>query len=312
MKHIILILGIIAVIGLGTFALMSSKNIPEQSDVLDQDGQIKLVLEETAYGFSFSYPAGKDAYVVVRPEDSVREDLVFVESVFDTQEYAALQASQVATEAPASLAVEVFRNPMNLDPETWIRENSRSNFSLSLDGTISKKKIGLTDFLAYQYDGLYRTDAYVYGQEGYIYVFHNMWSEAESTMKKDMEKVISTIAWSTPLISAQVAHGDIIVSTPASLEVIGSPLTVEGMARGTWFFEASFPMTLVDWDGKIIGQGIAQAQDDWMTEKLVPWKGEIEFIKPPFDKRGYLILQKDNPSGLPEHDDSIEVPILFE
>jgi hypothetical protein len=312
MKHIILILGVIAIIGVGAFMLLKTdlSSVPDIK-VPDQEEQAKMRLEETAYGFSFSYLAGDDGYIVVRPEDAVRKDLVFTESIFATQEYAELQATQVATEAPASLALEVFRNPMNVDPETWIRENTPSNFALSVDGSISKKKLGTTDFLAYQYDGLYRTDAYVYAQEGYIYVFSNMWSDADSAMKKDMEKVISSVIWSIPLISAQVAHGDITVTTPLSMQAVQSPLIVEGMARGTWFFEASFPMTLVDWDGKIIAEGIAQAQGDWMTEELVPWKGEIVFTKPDFDERGYLILQKDNPSGLPEHDDAIEVPILF-
>ena len=28
-------------------------------------------------------------------------------------------------------------------------------------------------------------------------------------------------------------------------------------------------------------------------------------------KRGSLILKKDNPSGMPEHDDALEIPIFF-
>jgi uncharacterized protein YxeA len=311
MKNIILILAVIGVIAVGVFVFVNSTTAVPDSAVPIEQPQTKVVREDTEYGFSFSYEAGKDAYVVVRPEDGVRKDLVFTESIFNTQEYAALQASLVATEAPASLTLEVFRNPMNLESETWIRENGRSNFALSQDGLITKKRLGATEYLSYQYDGLYRTDVYAYAQEGYIYLFSNMWSDAESEMKKDMEEVIRSVVWSTPSIFSSIAHGDIVVSTPLSGDRIMSPVTVEGMARGTWFFEASFPMTLVDWDGKIIAQGVAQAQSDWMTEDMVPWKGEIVFTKPDFDERGYLILQKDNPSGLPENDDSIEIPILF-
>jgi hypothetical protein len=43
----------------------------------------------------------------------------------------------------------------------------------------------------------------------------------------------------------------------------------------------------------------------------------LEFTNPyqvgdqDFMKQGTLIMQKDNPSGLPEHDDAFEIPIRF-
>lgn len=105
------------------------------------------------------------------------------------------------------------------------------------------------------------------------------------------------------------------VESPSSNEEISSPILISGQARGYWFFEASFPVILVDWDGKIIAQSIATAQDEWMTEDFVPFKAEIEFEKPEFigdfSKRGALIFKKDNPTGLPEHDDALEIPIVF-
>lgn len=104
---------------------------------------------------------------------------------------------------------------------------------------------------------------------------------------------------------------DIVLDYPAVASVVSSPLTVRGKARGTWYFEASFPIMIVDWDGKIIGQGIATAQDDWMTEDFVDFEGEITFDQPEYGSRGALILKKDNPSGLPENDDALEVPIFF-
>lgn len=112
------------------------------------------------------------------------------------------------------------------------------------------------------------------------------------------------------------------VESPRAGEVISSPLTIKGEARGFWFFEASFPVILVDWDGRIIAQGIATAKSDpadggagWMTTEFVPFEAELKFEKPEFvgdfSKRGALIFKKDNPSGLPEHDDALEMPILF-
>lgn len=101
------------------------------------------------------------------------------------------------------------------------------------------------------------------------------------------------------------------LTAPLPNEEIFSPLLIKGKARGTWFFEASFPVVLVNWDGLIIAEGYATAQDDWMTEEFVSFEATLEFIKPEYSNRGALILQKDNPSGLPENDNALEIPILF-
>lgn len=109
----------------------------------------------------------------------------------------------------------------------------------------------------------------------------------------------------------------IVVESPAPLTVVNSPLQVTGEARGTWFFEASFPIIITNWDGLIIGEGYATANGDWMTEDFVPFTASIEFTNPyndddpDFMKNGILILKKDNPSGLPENDDALEIPIRF-
>ncbi len=104
------------------------------------------------------------------------------------------------------------------------------------------------------------------------------------------------------------------VQTPIPNQTISSPLIIKGEARGSWFFEASFPVVLTDWDGKIIAQGIAQAKSDWMTNDFVPFTASLNFTadKNAYSKRGSLILRKDNPSGLPENDNALEIPIVFE
>jgi len=104
------------------------------------------------------------------------------------------------------------------------------------------------------------------------------------------------------------------LETPVSGASISSPLVVKGQARGTWFFEGSFPVVLVDWDGKIIGTGIAQAQGEWMTTEFVPFLATLKFTKPDVSvsNRGALILRKDNPSGLPQNDDALEITVVLE
>ena len=105
--------------------------------------------------------------------------------------------------------------------------------------------------------------------------------------------------------------------TPQPYGLINSPLKITGKARGYWFFEASFPIMLTNWDGLIIAEGYATALDDWMTEEFVPFSATLEFVNPyisgegDFMKRGSLILKKDNPSGLSEKNDALEIPISF-
>jgi hypothetical protein len=98
---------------------------------------------------------------------------------------------------------------------------------------------------------------------------------------------------------------------PQNDNKIISPLIIKGEARGNWYFEASFPVVLTNWDGLIIADGIAQAEGEWMTTNFVPFTATLNFEKPSYGERGFLILQKDNPSGLPQHDDAFEIPIYF-
>lgn len=102
------------------------------------------------------------------------------------------------------------------------------------------------------------------------------------------------------------------VSSIAPGEAIASPLILTGEARGTWYFEASFPIAIEDAGGNVIGQGYAQADGEWMTEDFVPFTSiPITFAAQPAGSSGMVVLVKDNPSSLPEHDDYLEIPITF-
>lgn len=104
----------------------------------------------------------------------------------------------------------------------------------------------------------------------------------------------------------------IVLNAPQSGEAITSPLTMTGEARGGWYFEATFPVVLTNWDGLIIAEGYAEAEGDWMTEEFVPFSATLTFEKPEYGDNGFLILQKANASGLPEHDAALEIEIMFE
>lgn len=103
---------------------------------------------------------------------------------------------------------------------------------------------------------------------------------------------------------------DIQVTAPQTNTTIQSPLQITGQAKGSWYFEASFPITLLDGNGNQIAQTTAQAQGDWMTTNFVPFSATLTF-NTPATSTGTLVLKKDNPSGLPANDDQITIPINF-
>ncbi len=91
---------------------------------------------------------------------------------------------------------------------------------------------------------------------------------------------------------------------------ITSPLTITGEARGTWYFEASFPVRIEDANGKVLVQAPAQAQGEWTTENYVPFSVTLSFVKPQ-SGNGFIVFERDNPSGLPENANELRVPVQF-
>lgn len=100
------------------------------------------------------------------------------------------------------------------------------------------------------------------------------------------------------------------VEHPTPDQVVTSPLRVEGKARGTWYFEASFPVKLLSEDGRVIAEHYAQAEGEWMTEDFVPFTAKIPFSVPEAP-RGWLVLERANPSGRAEWAEDVRVPVRF-
>jgi hypothetical protein len=91
---------------------------------------------------------------------------------------------------------------------------------------------------------------------------------------------------------------------------IHSPLLITGEAR-LWYFEAVFPVQLLDAAGHMLGLGPAQAKSDWMTEDWVPFEVQFAFPDQEYGTKGKIIMMNDNPSGLEENSDSFEIPVMF-
>jgi hypothetical protein len=103
---------------------------------------------------------------------------------------------------------------------------------------------------------------------------------------------------------------DVVLAKPQYGELVKSPLTISGKARGSWFFEASMPVTLKDDSGKVLFNAPIHATEDWMTTDYVNFEGTFTF-NPGSAQYGVLIIQKDNPSGDPSRDASVAIPVRF-
>ncbi len=111
-----------------------------------------------------------------------------------------------------------------------------------------------------------------------------------------------------PVISPD---GKVSIFSPHPNDKVSSPLIVQGtVTGGGWFFEAVFPVEGLDGNGTVLGSGQAQAQSDWMATAAVPFTATITFTAPKF-AAGTLILKKDNPSGLPQNDGELRIPVRF-
>lgn len=100
-----------------------------------------------------------------------------------------------------------------------------------------------------------------------------------------------------------------ITEAVTSTVLASSTLELTGEALGTWYFEADFPIDVINTSTQVLDTLIATAQSDWMTTSSVPFVA-------PFDASQYVgqtiafVLHKDNPSGLPQFDASTTTPYV--
>ncbi len=83
-------------------------------------------------------------------------------------------------------------------------------------------------------------------------------------------------------------------------------VVITGQTRGFWSFEGSFPVEITYADGSS-QRYPALLQSEWMTEEYVEFVATVDI--PAGKTVQGITLIKDNPSGLPEHDDSYTITL---
>lgn len=102
---------------------------------------------------------------------------------------------------------------------------------------------------------------------------------------------------------------NLVLDNLTTNQLITSPMTITGKAR-SWYFEAVFPVKIYDGNNQLLGQTQAQAQSDWMTSEFMPFKATLTFNSPNTES-GFIILAKDNPSGLTQNAEQVIIPVKF-
>ncbi len=125
---------------------------------------------------------------------------------------------------------------------------------------------------------------------------------ADSQLIDQYDQFLETIALGGTL--------PIQVTQPEPEIQISSPVTISGMAPGTWFFEGGLNITLHEIDGTEIGSTNATSSESWMTTEMIPFAATLEFETE--QNVGYLQINKANPSGLPENEQTLYWPVTFQ
>lgn len=112
--------------------------------------------------------------------------------------------------------------------------------------------------------------------------------------------------------TGETSNENILVISPQPNEIVASPeILITGEASG-WYFEGSFGITLESPNATVLAQVPATAQGNWMTTDFVPFEATIDLSSISYTGPATLVLNKANPSGLPQNDASISILIMIQ
>ena len=287
------------------------------STELERDIYSDKFIDESI-GITFDYVAGPDGYAIDDLSAFIGEDLIIevvkVYRIMNAIEKYELENSEGGREGPPAIQFMVFRNDLNQTASEWVKAfPSFSNVEMVIGDVDYNFIVDGASAVRYTTDGLYVTDNVVLTSDNFIYHFTGSYHEIDSTIHQDFEAIIDSIEFITNT-SAPLKVPKIIISSPVINQKVSNPIPVTGQAQGSWFFEATAPMVVVNWDGLIIGESYIEADGEWMTEDMVSFHGVINYSLPvdSYSNSGTLIIHRTNPSGLPEHDAAIEIPIVLD
>ncbi|MFA5025566.1 MAG: Gmad2 immunoglobulin-like domain-containing protein [Candidatus Shapirobacteria bacterium] len=121
----------------------------------------------------------------------------------------------------------------------------------------------------------------------------------------------STLTETPGIVEPTPRSSPVVILSPDISKPLLSPQKIIGLIDKSWVFEGSFPLELFDNQDKIIYQGKASAPN-WIedTDKFTTFTANLVFKTT--SKSGFLKIKNDNPSGLPQNNKSLIIPIIYE
>lgn len=91
---------------------------------------------------------------------------------------------------------------------------------------------------------------------------------------------------------------------------VSDEVIATGTIGGSYFFEGNIFVNILDENKELLRAGNGNAKTDWMTAEPVGFDAILDFSKL---KKGHAFVEihNDNPSGLPENDKSILIPVII-
>ncbi len=90
---------------------------------------------------------------------------------------------------------------------------------------------------------------------------------------------------------------------------------ISGSVPGFWFFEGSFPVSLVDNNDNVFATVIATSTENWMTSDIIPFTitlpATFSYTGP-----GKIVFTRDDPSdgesNIPVSETTATIPVIFQ
>ncbi len=114
--------------------------------------------------------------------------------------------------------------------------------------------------------------------------------------------------------SASGVSGDVADFVSLSIapgSIITDVVTITGEIKGVYFFEGKAQGLLLDENKKVLDTFSLDATSNWLTADAVSFKTTVDTTSA-LPGPGYLRFKNDNPSGDPEKDKYIDVPIVIQ
>ncbi|MDQ5954212.1 MAG: hypothetical protein QG583_140 [Patescibacteria group bacterium] len=129
-------------------------------------------------------------------------------------------------------------------------------------------------------------------------------------MLKDKATYLPVLEQNVPARVTEGKTADLVSFSILPNTEVSGILSYRGSIKGAWFFEANIQINILDANKNVIKASNAVAKTEWMTVEPVEFEGNIDFTgltKGP----AYFEIHNDNPSGLPENDKFIQIPIII-